>query len=108
MANASKPKLRSMERERKARPSVPVLCDETRAFIVANLACYQPVSHVQREVLERFGHDVSHQAITRYNPEHALRHRLAAKRVTLFYATREKLLDELADEPVAGLGIRPR
>lgn len=111
MATGGKSKVAKPRQTRRRTPAVrdpiPKLTDEIRAHIVTRLACYDSVGDITTEVMERWGIDVSHQAVSQYNPE-GNRRRLAQRWVDLFYTTRSGLMAELAAEPIASKSLRLR
>lgn len=110
MSTGTKSKAKPRQTKRRVpalREPIPKLTDEIRAYIVTRLACYDQVGDITTEVLVRWGIDVSHQAISSYNPE-GNRRQLAQRWVDLFYATRSGLIAELAAEPIASKALRLR
>ena len=73
------------------------ITDADRAEIVTRLAMYDSVSDIHTDLVER-GINVTHQAVSHYNPTTG---RLHPKWVKLFTETREKFHAEMMDEPIA-------
>lgn len=82
------------------------LNDEQRAFIVTKLAVYESPGDVLQQLAERFGVDVSHQAVSSYSPENS--RKLAKRWIDLFHTTRRAFLAEVAAEPIAHQAYRIR
>lgn len=83
-----------------------VLPDSVRDEIVMRLAMYDAVKDIHADLVER-GYDVSHQAVSKYNPYNANGHR-APKRKALFDKTREDFLNEVTSVPIASKTYRLR
>ena len=71
------------------------LSDAHRAFIVQQLAAFMGPSETAEAVNEKFGLDVSRQAMERYDPNKHAGRRIAQKWKDLFEYTRQAFLDDV-------------
>lgn len=84
------------------------LKDEVKQFIVKALACFDTPTQVSMAVKEEFGLDVPRQQIATYDPEKYVGRQLSEKWKTLFYDTRKKFREEVAEIPIASRAYRLR
>lgn len=84
------------------------LNDDTKAFIVQALACYDTPSQVVDAVQEEFGIQVSRPQVQAYDPTKAQGKALSKKWRDLFEATRARFLKEAAEIPIATQSFRLR
>lgn len=94
------------KRVRKPRPPANVLGDEARAFIVTSLASYVSPIEVMAQVQERFGVEISKQAVSHYHPDTV--GKPDQRWIDLFHAARKRFIDEVADHGVAHRAYRVR
>ena len=80
--------------------------DQVRLELVRRLAMFDTVREIHADLIEQ-GIDVSHQAISRHNPDNASSN-LSQSLTAVFHATREAWLKELAQEPIASRAFRLR
>lgn len=78
---------------------VPKLTEEARHFIVVQLACYRRLEAIRKEVSQRFGIDVTIQAINRYDPTTI--NSAPKKYEDLFMSARKAYLEEVQALPLA-------
>jgi len=84
------------------------LDDEARAFVVTQLAAYDPPAVVARAVKEEFGFDITPQGVQAYDPtKHAGRH-LSKQWRELFEKTRKAYLDGKVEIGIANKMVRLR
>jgi len=84
------------------------LRDEVKQFIVQALACYDTPTQVSQQVKDEFGLDVPRQQIATYDPEKYVGRQLSTKWKTLFFDTRAKFREEVAEIPIANRAFRLR
>ncbi len=84
------------------------LKSEVKAFIIQSLACFDTPSKVAESVKSEFGLTVSRQQVESHDPTKAAGKTLAQKWVKIFYATRERFQNEIADIPIANKAYRLR
>lgn len=82
--------------------------DAVKAFIVTQLACFDPPSVVAEAVQAEFGLKMRRQQVDAYNPLSRSGVRLSARWKTLFDATRKEFLEKAAEIPVAHRSVRLR
>jgi hypothetical protein len=84
------------------------LKSEVKAFIIQSLACFDTPSKVAESVKSEFGLTVSRQQVESHDPTKAAGKTLAQKWVKIFYATRERFQNEIANIPIANKSYRLR
>lgn len=84
------------------------LDDDVKAFIVAQLACFDTPSTVVDAVKAEFGLTVSRQQVSAYDPGTKAAARLSEKWRGLFEATRKGFLEKAAELPIAHRSVRLR
>jgi hypothetical protein len=85
------------------------LTKDQKVDVVVRLACYDSPSAIVKSLKEDFGIEIARQAIERYNP--LLRYggrRCSEQWATLFYETRRKLVEGMADIGAAHKMVRIR
>lgn len=84
------------------------LKDEVKLFIVKALACFDTPTQVAAQVKEEFGLDVPRQQIAAYDPEKYVGRSLSDKWKIIFYDTRTKFREDVAEIPIASRAFRLR
>ena len=86
----------------------PKLTDDARAFVVQQLAMYDPPSVVAKAVKEEFGVTVNPQAVEFYDPTKRAGAKLSEKWRTLFCETRKAFLADTAEIGISHRVVRLR
>jgi hypothetical protein len=81
---------------------------EIKAFIIQSLACFDTPSQVVESVHKEFKVTITRQQAEAHDPTKASSKGLAKKWVGMFYATRERFQNEMADIPIANKAYRLR
>lgn len=81
---------------------------EVKAFIIQSLACFDTPSQVVESVHKEFKVTITRQQAEAHDPTKASSKGLAKKWVNMFYATRERFQNEIADIPIANKAYRLR
>lgn len=84
------------------------LDDEARAFVVTQLAAYDPPSAVVKAVKEQFGFDITPQAVEAYDPTKRAGQALSKKWTDLFHSTRKSFIEGTAEIGIAHKTVRLR
>lgn len=84
------------------------LSDEVKAFIVTNLASFEPPSAVAALVKDEFGLVVSRQSVSAYDPTTKQGKDLSAKWKSLFERARKDFRESTDDIPLANKAVRIR
>jgi hypothetical protein len=84
------------------------LSDEVKAFIVTNLASFEPPSAVVALVKDEFGLTVSRQSVSAYDPSTKQGRELSAKWKSLFERARKDFKESTDDIPLASKAVRVR
>ncbi|WP_414461806.1 DUF2280 domain-containing protein [Hyphomicrobium sp. DY-1] len=84
------------------------LSDEVKAFIVMNLAAFEPPSVVIDLVKQEFGIVVSKQSVSGYDPKTKTGQRMSAKWKVLFEKARKDFKESTDDIPLASKAVRVR
>lgn len=92
-----------------AKSRAPVrLSAEAQVFVVLRLACFEHASVVKDEVKERFGCDISLQALEHYDPDTRAGRSLSAKLKRLFVETRAAFIRDSSRIGIAHRNVRLR
>jgi hypothetical protein len=81
---------------------------DVKAFIIQSLACFDTLSIVVESVQKEFGIKITPQHAESHDPTKASGKGLAKKWVGLFYETRSRFQNEIADIPIANKAYRLR
>ncbi|HFI5325892.1 TPA: DUF2280 domain-containing protein [Serratia liquefaciens] len=81
---------------------------DVKAFIIQSLACFDTLSIVVESVQKEFGIKITPQQAESHDPTKASGKGLAKKWVGLFYETRSRFQNEIADIPIANKAYRLR
>lgn len=84
------------------------LTDEGRAFVVQQLAMYDPPETVAKAVKDEFGVTITRQAIEAYNPTKRAGAKLSEKWKTLFAETRKSFVENTAEIGISHRTVRLR
>lgn len=79
-----------------------------KQFVVMCLACFDTPTETQQKVRQEFNVATSRQAIQKYDPTKAAGEKLGGELRTLFFATRERFIDQLEALPLAHRTARLR
>lgn len=86
----------------------PKLTEEGRAFVVAQLAAFDPPSVVVQAVREEFGVDITPQTVESYDPTKRAGAKLQKKWRDLFFETRKAFIEGKAEIGIAHKTVRLR
>jgi hypothetical protein len=84
------------------------LTDETKAFVVKALACWDPPSVVARALQEEYGVELARSSVEAYDPTRRAGRRLAERWRQLFQDTRSAFLEDASAIGVAHQVVRLR
>ena len=84
------------------------LSDAVKAFIVGQLACFDPPSAVAEAVKAEFGITITRQKVEAYNPNSRTGANLSDKWRQLFEETRKRFLEKSSEVPIANKSVRLR